>query len=171
MNIPTLPNLPPASVTTRRLAHLIDLYERNFVLLERLMPELELPFDHAVSKSTSDLPLHLLVVERAPYTVEVRLTYEFREVTGIRLSPDFWIKVYLDARVAEAQRYTGRPPWLAQDGDAAEAKAYLHDQWSRNAMLCKWLEYLLHHGHGFAHVARPRQGFVSTAAMSRRLIG
>lgn len=157
MNIPTLPRLPPASTTTRRLAHLIDLYERNFALLEQLNPELELPFDHAVSKSESDLPLHLLVVERSPYTVEFRLTYEFRETSGIRLAPDFWIKVYRDARVAETLRYTGRPPWLAQEGDVDSARAYLHDQWSRNLMLSKWLEYLLHHGHGFAHVARPRK--------------
>lgn len=157
MNIPTLPRLPPASTTTKRLAHLIDLYERNFALLEQLNPELELPFDHAVSRSASDMPLHLLVVERSPYTVEFRLTYEFREPAGIRLSPDFWIKVYRDARVAETLRYTGRPPWLAQEGDVAEARAYLHDQWGRNVMLRKWLEYLLHHGHGFAHVARPRK--------------
>lgn len=157
MNIPTLPRLPPAATTAPRLAHLIDLYERNFTLLQRLAPELDLPFEHAVSKSASDLPLHLLVVERSPYTVELRLTYEFREAEGIRLSPDFWVRVYRDAQVAETLRYTGRPPWLAQEGDVAEARAYLHDQWSRNLMLGKWLEYLLHHGHGFAHVARPRR--------------
>lgn len=156
MNIPTLPRLAPASVTGRRLAHLIDLYERNFALLEQLNPELELPFDHAVSKSATDLPLHLLVVERSPYTVELRLTYEFREAESIRLAPDFWIKVYRDARVAETVRFTGRPPWLAQEGDVAEARAYLDDQWGRNLMLFKWLQYLLHHGHGFTHVARPR---------------
>ena len=157
MNIPTLPRLPPASTTGQRLAHLIDLYERNFALLERLHPELDAPFEHAVSKSPTDLPLHLVVVERAPYTVEFRLTYEFRDEGHLSLAPDFWIKVYRDARVAEALRFTGRPPWVAQEGDVGEARAYIGEQWRRNLMLCKWLEYLLHHGHGFTHVARPRK--------------
>jgi hypothetical protein len=141
----------------RRLAHLIDLYERNYLLLERLLPELELPFDHAVSHSASDLPLHLITVERSPYTVELRLTYEFRSAEGLRLAPDFWIKVYRDARVAEALHCTQRPPWLAQEGGAPEAELYLNDQWSRNLMLARWLDYLLHHGHGFAHIERPRR--------------
>lgn len=144
-------------IPRNRLAQLIDLYERNFLLLERLVPELELPFDHALSRSASDLPLHLITVERSPYTVELRLTYEFREPAGIRLAPDFWIKVYRDARVAEALHCTQRPPWLAQEGGAPEAELYLTDQWSRNLMLARWLEYLLHHGHGFAHIDRPRR--------------
>ncbi|MDP3856560.1 MAG: DUF1249 domain-containing protein [Stagnimonas sp.] len=160
LNGPAAPTLGPQ----RRLAHLIDLYERNFQLLERLLPELELPFDHAVSRSDSDLPLHLIAVERSPYTVELRLTYEFREPEGLRLAPDFWIKVYRDARVAEAQRCSQRPPWLAQEGGAPEVGAYLHDQWSRNLMLARWLEYLLHHGHGFAHIARPRHAAAALAA-------
>ena len=140
----------------RRIAWLIDLYERNFQLLERLLTEVALPFEHAQSHSATDLPVHLMVIERAPYTVELRLTYEFRDGDGIRFSPDFWIKLYKDAKVAEALHMSGRPPWLAQEGDIGEAQAYLDDQWSRNVMLNKWLEYLLHHGHGFAHVARPR---------------
>lgn len=141
----------------RRIAWLMDLYERNYTLLMRLLPQLALPFEHAVSKSATDLPLHLMAIERAPYTVELRLTYEFRDEDGIRFSPDFWIKVYTDARVAEALHMSGRPPWLAQEGEIGQAQAYLNDQWSRNVMLHKWLEYLLHHGHGFAHLARPME--------------
>ena len=142
-------------VARPRLAHLIDLYERNFLLLERLLPELELPFDHAIT------------VERSPYTVELRLTYEFREPAGIRLAPDFWIKVYRDARVAEALHCTQRPPWLAQEGGAPEAELYLNDQWSRNLMLSRWLEYLLHHGHGFAHIDRPRRAQPAPTALAQ----
>lgn len=141
----------------RRLGALLDLYERNYLALERLLPELDLPFDHAVSRSASDLPLHLIAVERAPYTVELRLSYEFRDDNGVRLAPDFWIKVYRDARVAEALHCTQRPPWLAQEGGDPKVDHYLDDQWGRNAMLARWLDYLLHHGHGFAHIARPRK--------------
>ena len=99
----------------------------------------------------------MMTVERAPYTVELRLTYEFRDGTDIEFKPDCWIKVYRDARVAEAVLFDGRPPWLAQEGNTPEAFRYLNEQWKRNHLLFKWLEYLLHHGHGFAHVARPRR--------------
>ncbi len=67
---------------TRRLAQLLDLYERNYRLIERLIPELEIPFDEAVSKSASDFPLHLTVRERDRYTVTFKLTYEFVDATA-----------------------------------------------------------------------------------------
>jgi len=35
----------PCCGKPRRIAHLLDLYERNYQLLERLIPELELPFE------------------------------------------------------------------------------------------------------------------------------
>lgn len=146
----------PCCAQPRRIAHLIELYERNYRLLERLLPELDLPFDRAVSRSASDLPLHLSVVERAPYTCELRLTYVFEEAGNARLQPDFWLRVYRDARVAEALHCGQRLPWLAASENHPAARAYLHDQWARNHMLAKWLDYLLDHGHGFAIAARPR---------------
>lgn len=146
----------PCCGQPRRIAHLLDLYDRNFRLLERLVPELELPFEYAVSRSDSDLPLHLIVVERSPYTSELRLTYEFDSPEGRRLEPDLWVKVYRDARVAEALYCGKRPSWLAQDSNGSEAHDYLNDQWVRNHTLVKWLEYLLDHGHGFSIAGRPR---------------
>ena len=146
----------PCCGKPRRIAHLLDLYERNYSLLERLVPELELPFERAVSRSATDLPLILSVVERAPYTSELRLTYEFNGPEGKRLEPDMWIKVYRDARVAEALHCGKRLPWIAVDETDPEAGKFLHDQWARNHMLSRWLEYLLEHGHGFSLAARPR---------------
>jgi uncharacterized protein YqiB (DUF1249 family) len=148
----------PCCGQPRRIAHLIDLYERNFRLLERLVPELDLPFDSAVSRSATDLPLHLTVVERAPYTCELRLTYQFdADDGGKTLAPDLWIRVYNDARVAEALHCGRRAPWLAIDESDPAASRFLHDQWMRNHMLTRWLEYLLEHGHGFSMAQRPRQ--------------
>lgn len=155
------PRLCPCCGQPRRLAHLLDLYERNYRLIERLVPELELPFESAVSRSELDLPLHLMVVERARYTSELRLSYVFDDGDGRRLEPDFWIRVYRDAHVAEALECGHRMPWLAEGENDPAAQAYLHDQWARNHMLAKWLEYLLTHGHGFAIADRPRGGRAS----------
>lgn len=147
----------PCCGRPRRLAHLLELYERNYRLVEQLLPELDLPFDRAVSSPPSDLPVYLSVVERSPYTVEIRLTYRFDTPDGHRLEPDFWIRIYRDARVAEALRCGRRMPWLAADERDRAAHEYLRDQWTRNHMLLKWLEYLLSHGHGFVVAARPRR--------------
>ena len=108
------------------------------------------------------LALVLIVVERSPYTSELRLTYEFNDAEGKRLSPDIWVKVYRDARVAEALHCGMRPMWLAQDGGDVEAGEFIHDQWDRNHTLAKWLEYLLEHGHGFSMAARPRTATIAS---------
>eukprot|EP00456_Euglypha_rotunda_P037779 TRINITY_DN29013_c0_g2_i1.p1 TRINITY_DN29013_c0_g2~~TRINITY_DN29013_c0_g2_i1.p1 ORF type:complete len:169 (-),score=40.18 TRINITY_DN29013_c0_g2_i1:21-527(-) len=151
---------------TRRLAQLLDLYERNYKLVERLIPELDLPFQDAVSNSKSDLPLHLSVQERDRYTVTFKLTYEFVDADGVRRHPDIWVRVYRDAAMAEALECSHRPPWQAEDDADPNAWRFLSEQWRRNLMLGKWLEYLLEHGHGFTLTARPRSRSKASTASS-----
>lgn len=134
----------------------MDLYEHNYRLLQRLVPELDLPFEAAVSRSGSDFPLHLSLVARDRYTLTLRLTYEFVDGEGVRRQPDMLIRAYRDAGVAEAMECSHRPPWLAQDESDPKAGEFLSGQWRRNLMLGKWLEYLLEHGHGFGLANRPR---------------
>ena len=66
------------------------------------------------------------------------------------------MRVYRDARLAEALTRPMRPAWLATDEGDPQAFQYLDDQWARNLLLHKWLHYLLGHGHGFGLAARPR---------------
>ena len=139
-----------------RIAALLELFERNFRLIECLTPELELPFDDAVSYSSTDLPLRLTVLERGRYTSAFRLTYEFAEGQGTRLEPDLKVRVYRDARLAEALTCPSRPAWVATDEGDPQAMQFLDAQWGRNVLLHKWLHYLLEHGHGFGLAARPR---------------
>ncbi|MCK5771883.1 MAG: DUF1249 domain-containing protein [Algiphilus sp.] len=129
------------------------LYERGFQLAQQLVPELDLPFVSAVSEVEGEPPLYLSTIARDRYTSCFRLTYE---IDGI-YTPDLHIKVYRDARVAEALQCTNRPPWLAADEADPEALHFLSAQWRRNAMMVKWLAYLLERGHGFVHAARPRE--------------
>ena len=135
-----------------RIAVLMELYERNFLLLEQLVPELDLPFNQAVSTSVADEPLHLIALERGRYTSSFRLTYEINGVA----EPDMWVKVYRDARMAESLYFATRPRWLAVEEGDPEVERYLDAQWSRNLMLNKWLHYLLERGHGFGMSGRPR---------------
>jgi uncharacterized protein len=163
MSVPTrqlgwTPRARPVSI-----AALIELYERNYRLVECLAPELELPFDDAVSYSGTDLPLRLTVLERGRYTAAFRLTYEFAEPGGPRFDPDLKVRVYRDARLAEALTRPLRPAWLATEEGDPQAFQYLDDQWTRNLLLHKWLHFLLGHGHGFGLAARPRVTVVEPA--------
>ena len=140
----------------RRLAHLMEIYERNFRLLQRLLPEMNTPFENAISTSESDPPLHLTVLARDRYTLTLKLTYQFTGEDGVRHHPDLWIRVYRDAAMVEALDCSHRPPWLAEEGGDPEAGRFLNHQWGRNLMLGKWLDYLLERGHGFGMAQRPR---------------
>ncbi|HEU0196105.1 MAG TPA: DUF1249 domain-containing protein [Nevskiaceae bacterium] len=138
------------------LARLIDLYERNFRLLQRLVPELDLPFDEAVSRAGDEPPLCLAVLERARYTVEFRLYYRYAGgATGPR--PDVRIRVCRDAATTEL---LGAPPascWPFVDEAVQSADEFLDEQWRRNHFLNRWFEYLLARGHGFTLADRPRR--------------
>src|SRR5690349_12511465 len=114
-----------------RISALIELYERNFKLIECLCPELEFPFDDAVSYSSTDLPLRLTVSERGRFTVAFRLTYEFPDGDGLKREPDLEVRVYRDARLAEALNCPSRPPWRAKDEGDPQALQFLDDQWGR----------------------------------------
>lgn len=140
--------LTPAS----QLAALHVLYERGFQLAQQLVPELDLPFVSAVSRVEGEPPLFLSTIARDRYTACFRLTYALDET----LSPDLHIKVYRDARVAEALQCASRPPWPTSDSGEADALQFLSAQWRRNAMMVKWLAFLLERGHGFVHASRPR---------------
>ncbi|WP_241696203.1 DUF1249 domain-containing protein [Solimonas terrae] len=144
-------HLCPCCGKPRSIAHLLELYERNYRMLLRLLPELDghATRQRAVSRSEHDCPLHLEVVERDRYTQTLRLTYEFTDESGVRRQPDLWVRLYRDAAVAEALQCSQRPPWQAEDDADPAAHAFLSAQWRRNLLLNKWLDYLLERGHAF----------------------
>lgn len=156
----------PCCGRPRHLAHLLELYERNYRLLLKLLPELDThaPRQPVISYSASDCPLHLEIIERDRYTQTVRLTYEFTDESGVRRQPDLWVRLYHDAVVAEALKCKERPPWeAANDADPA-AHAFLSAQWQRNLLLHKWLTYLLDQNHAFAPAAPRALDFEEPAA-------
>ncbi|HEX4895536.1 MAG TPA: DUF1249 domain-containing protein [Solimonas sp.] len=147
-------HLCPCCGKPRRIAHLMELYERNYRMLLRLLPDLDGLDARMVSSSASDCPLHVRLLERDRYTLSLHLTYEFTDDQGLRRQPDLWVRLYRDAGVAEALECSHRPPWDAEDEADPAAHAFLSAQWKRNLLLEKWLEYLLQQGHGFSPQTR-----------------
>jgi uncharacterized protein YqiB (DUF1249 family) len=103
-----------------------------------------------VSSAPLDCDLHLDVVGHSPYTTVLRLTYVFDELAGQVADPDLEIRVYHDARLAEASHCArwARHPGLASIRSGVSMG--LGERWLHNMMLNKWLDYCVDRGHRFA---------------------
>jgi uncharacterized protein len=132
---------------------LMVLYESNYIRLRQLITAPWAAFQVGApprcSTPREDCPLYLSVDERGPYTLTFTLTYRFA-VEGLapdgvdeRPEPDLQVRVYQDARLAEALRCGAWPG--GHNGSAAK----VGERWRRNIMLNKWLDYCLERGHRF----------------------
>jgi hypothetical protein len=133
----------------RSFVSLMTLYESNYIRLGWLLPDLRGVQGRLVSRVHRDLTLHLEVLERTPYTLLLNLTYHFTGAAGEAAIPDMHIRVYHDARLAEAQACTGAPARPAPGEPAMDAREELQRRWARNVLLNKWLEYCAGRGHLF----------------------
>ncbi len=130
----------------RAFARLMQLYEKNFVLLHELVPGLKSAEGIRVSRIEHGLTLYLNILEQAPFTTILNLSYRFERSGEIVSEPDLTVRVYHDARMAEAMAwYRCDVRWIAGRRHGAPAPVY--DRWRRNRFLYKWLSYCLHQGH------------------------
>ena len=133
---------------------LMSLYESNYLRLRELVGDVRRHEGTRVSKVTGDCDLHLTVLEHAPYTSSIRLTYVFDDATGSVADPDLELRVYHDARLAEAIA-CGR--WVRHESlehVRAGIPSQLGERWLRNMLLNKWLDYCLERGHELTPAAR-----------------
>jgi uncharacterized protein len=125
---------------------LMTLYESNYIRLGWLAGDLRALDGEHRSRVAHDCELKLTVLERGPYTTMLSLTYAFSAGSDWPDAPDLEVRVYHDARVAEAHA-------LGHGRSAAEVER-LDSRWSRNMMLNKWLEYCADRGHHFGQARR-----------------
>ncbi len=128
-----------------RFASLMDLYERNYIGLRRLAPQLPQQPLTLCSQVPGGLDLYLQLIERHRYTTDIVLTYRFAYVEGWRAEPNLGIRIYHDARQAEVMSAQLRH-WAAFESTQCDA---LHQRWRVNRFLWKWLNYCLYQGHCF----------------------
>ena len=128
---------------------LMTLYESNYIRLRQLVRDVQGSSGRQVSSIAGDCDLHLEILEHSRYTSILRLTYVFAEPDGPVADPDLEVRVYHDARLAEASRCAR---WVRHPGLEAIRSGLsvaLGERWLRNMLLNKWLEYCLERGHGF----------------------
>ena len=130
----------------RSFAALMELYEMNFMLMRRLIPDMRALTGIHASQGGEGLPLFIEMVEQDRFTTMLRLYYRLpREDGGHDEAPDLQVRIYHDARVAEAVAGRLRGRDCVAQGRSGEK--CLDVRWRLNRFLYKWLRYLLHKRH------------------------
>jgi uncharacterized protein YqiB (DUF1249 family) len=150
--------LLPASwrARPRGFAALMSLYESNYLRLTRIAGDPARLRGERVSRVAGACDLKLTVLEQCPYTTTLGLTHLFHdpaavgpELRTLLTYPDVRVRVYTDARMAQAQHWPADQPEPCAS-HPLQAERELEQRWLHNNMLNKWLEYCLDLGHRLA---------------------
>jgi len=135
--------------TTERFAALMEMYEKNYVLVRLLIPDLR-DLGEGVYRSKVDgaMTLELTIESHNRYTTTFNLTYRFTSSSVKHRSdrePDLAIRLYHDARSCEVMS------GLMPEGRLEIRRTRDLDEGRRlNRFLNKWLSYCLRQGHTFS---------------------
>ena len=131
-----------------RFAWLMGLYAENHQRLQRVFAPADLVPGEYVSSVGDGLDLHLSVIARHAYTVELKLTYGLRDPLTGEADPSAFVRMYNDAHQVEATHcYVGRR-WQDVLGLRPAHAKLLNHRLRMNAFLNKWLAYIAEQGHG-----------------------
>lgn len=133
---------PPTRVLARRLP---ELHTSVFRALNVLLPDGLGRSDSLVSRLDSGPDLYLQVIERHDYTSFLRLTYVIGDQQ--QHNPNAHIRVYHDARMAEATAFSPEQGIERLAGPELPMHGLVVRNWRLNRALLKWLDYLLAQGH------------------------
>jgi len=128
---------------------LMTLYESNFIRLGWLVPDLRRLTGSMTSAVPGEPPLELSVVEQCRYTTTLGMSYLFESAEGRVRDPGLEVRVYHDARLAEACGTTVEPSQPLLRRLSASLPRAGDRRWSCNMLLNKWLEYCAGTGHRF----------------------
>jgi hypothetical protein len=134
-------------VSPRGFVSLMDLYESNYIRLRKLLPDPQNMEPALISRVAGHLDLYLNIIDHSRYTTTLYLSYCFPTDHGLKMEPNLKIKIYHDARVAEAMAGHLHHGRLILDDLPADA---LKEKWQLNRFLNRWLGYCLRQGHSFA---------------------
>jgi uncharacterized protein YqiB (DUF1249 family) len=127
----------------------MTLYESNFIRLGWLAPDLRRLTGSLTSEVAGEPALELAVVEQCRYTTALQMNYLFGTDAGAAREPGLEVRVYHDARLAEACG-TGAAAAHPRLRDLVAGVSRSHgSRWACNMLLNKWLEYCVGSGHRF----------------------
>ncbi|MFT4257975.1 MAG: DUF1249 domain-containing protein [Pseudoxanthomonas sp.] len=133
-----------------RFGWLMAMYAENFAHLNRLFAPGDLVAGRYVSSIGDGMDLYLDVMQTHRYTVELRLTYGLIDPVSGEPDPSAYVRLYRDARQAEATHCHAGRRWQDAIGLFPPPAALVGHRVRMNTFLGKWLEYLAERGHGVA---------------------
>ena len=140
-----------------RLSWLMGLYAENFQRAAQLFDLAGLQPGTYVSSVPGGLDLRVEVLEVHAYTLELRLSYALQDPLTGQPDPSAYVRIYRDARQAEATHcYVGRQ-WQDTLGLYPPPKLLFGHRLRMNSFLNKWLDYLVGQGHGPHTLGRPAE--------------
>lgn len=138
---------PTRAQVAGRFAWLMGLYADNYWRLVRVLGPDALAVGGWLSRAGDGLDLSVEVLERHPYTLELRLSYLFRDEATGAPDPSAHVRMYRDARLAEVSACYVGPRMQDVLGLHPEPRAVMQHRLRMNAFLGKWLDYLEDRGH------------------------
>jgi uncharacterized protein YqiB (DUF1249 family) len=137
----------PQSVLPSRFAYLMGLYAENYHRLVRLFAPQSLAVGRFISSVDDGIDVQLDVIERHAYTLELKLSYRLHDPETGEAAPSAWMRMYMDAHVAEVSHcHPGKHLWHAL-GPFPETKTLFAHRMRMASFLNRWLEYLAEQGH------------------------
>ncbi|HEY4974268.1 MAG TPA: DUF1249 domain-containing protein [Steroidobacteraceae bacterium] len=131
----------------------MSLYESNYLRFLHMAGDPTRLRGTLISRVDGDCELHLAVLEHMPYTSMLTLTYVLPSGAAgcFERLPDLRLRAYHDARLLEADQLRQQQPkeHNTRRRDPLQGERELHQRWTRNMMLNKWLEYCVERGHRF----------------------
>lgn len=137
----------PRSVLPSRFAYLMGLYGENYHRLLRMFGPQELEIGTYLSSMDDHLDVRLDVLERHPYTLDLRLTYCFVDDDTGELAPSAHLRLYHDAKLAEVLHCHTDKRLAQMIGPLPPAKTVFQRRMRMSSFLNRWLEYLAEQGH------------------------
>jgi len=138
------------SARPRSFVSLMTLYESNFIRLGWLVPDLRRLKGSLRSEVAGEPALELAVVEQCRYTTALQMSYIFDDGGAVAREPGLEIRVYHDARLAEACGTGATPAHPRLRRLVADVAPSRGARWACNMLLNKWLEYCVGSCHRFA---------------------
>jgi uncharacterized protein len=130
-----------------RFSWLMGMYAENYWTLTRLFGVQRLTPGQYRSEGNFGLPIHIDVLERAPFTLEMKISYALIDKQSGNPDPSAHVRFYLDARVAEVTACHEGSRIEHALGRDARAEEVLRHRLRMNSFLGKWLTYLEQSGH------------------------
>lgn len=146
------------------LKRLQEVQEEIYRQLHLLLPD-ELAWnDSLVSRVSGSPALRLEVLERHPYTMFFRLTYQFGGDEDRSYAPDAHIRLYHDAHMAEATSFNTGQGCTRTAHPSYPPMQLLQQAWRRNRTLDRWLDYVLKQGHSVVTMRPARRSIQGEGA-------